>query len=191
MASLMTAQTNGPPSDELSLTQEAATNPEAFAELYRRHLRAVYRYHLVHTADVKDAEDLTSQTFLAALEGLRGFRGEGSFAAWLMGIASRKRAQLFRGRRPQVTLEALHELPSDDPPTDQAALQRLQMQSAARALRQINRQRAEAIILCAFAGLSCAEAGDILHKSEAAVKMLVARGLQELRERTSLSLEVE
>lgn len=191
MASLMAAQTNGPPSDELALVQEAAGNPEAFAELYRRHLRAVYRYHLVHTADVNDAEDLTSQTFLAALEGLRGFRGEGSFAAWLMGIASRKRAQLFRERRPQVPLEALHELPSEGPLTDQAALQKLQLQSVAQALRQINVGRAEAIILCTFAGMNCAEAGSILHKSEAAVKMLVVRGLQELRQRTSLSLEVE
>ncbi len=191
MASLMAAQTKSPPTDELALAQEAAANPEAFAELYRRHLRAVYRYHLVHSGDVKDAEDLTSQTFMAALEGLRGFRGEGSFAAWLMGIASRKRAQLFRGRRPQVPLEALQDLPDDDPPTDQAALQRLQLQSVREALRQINKGRSEAIILCTFAGLSPREAGDILHKSEGAVKMLVMRGLQELRERTSLSLEVE
>lgn len=191
MASLMAAQTYSPPSDELALAQEAAANPEAFAELYRRHLRAVYRYHLAHTADIKDAEDLTSQTFMAALEGLRGFRGEGSFAAWLMGIAVRKQAQLFRGRRPQVPLEALHELPNDDPPTDQTALQRLQLESVAQALKQINRGRAEAIILCTFGGLGFREAGEILHKSEAAVKMLVSRGLQELRERTSLSLEVE
>jgi DNA-directed RNA polymerase specialized sigma24 family protein len=36
-----------------------------------------------------------------------------------------------------------------------------------------------------------AEIGSVLNKSEAAVKMLVARGLQDLRERTSLALEVE
>ena len=35
------------------------------------------------------------------------------------------------------------------------------------------------------------EAARLLRKSEAAVKMLVSRGLQDLRERTSLALEVE
>jgi DNA-directed RNA polymerase specialized sigma24 family protein len=47
------------------------------------------------------------------------------------------------------------------------------------------------LILTYFGGLSQAETGRLLHKSEAAVKMLVSRGLQDLRERTSLALEVE
>ena len=51
------------------------SDPEAFAELYRRHVRSIYRYHLAHTGDIKDAEDLTSQTFMAALEGIRSYRG--------------------------------------------------------------------------------------------------------------------
>jgi DNA-directed RNA polymerase specialized sigma24 family protein len=42
-----------------------------------------------------------------------------------------------------------------------------------------------------FGELSMAETGRVLNKSEAAVKMLVSRGLQDLRERTSLALEVE
>jgi DNA-directed RNA polymerase specialized sigma24 family protein len=35
------------------------------------------------------------------------------------------------------------------------------------------------------------ETSRVLNKSEAAVKMLISRGLQDLRERTSLALEVE
>jgi len=191
MAASMTARPHSPPTDEFSLAREAAANPEAFAELYRRYLRPVYRYHLIHTADVKDAEDLTSQTFMAALEGLPGFRGEGSFAAWLMGIAAHKRALFFRSRRPQVPLDEFLDIPDASLSTDQAALQSLQLRAVAHALQQINSGRAEAIILCTFGGLTHREAGALLHKSEAAVKMLVARGLQELRQRTSLSLEVE
>jgi DNA-directed RNA polymerase specialized sigma24 family protein len=65
------------------------------------------------------------------------------------------------------------------------------LEAVARALRQISLDRAEALILTYFGGLSHAEAGRVLQKSEAAVKMLVSRGLQDLRERTSLALEVE
>ena len=89
MTTLMATHTKE--QDEIDLARQASRDVEAFAELYRRHLTRVYRYHLAHVGNVKDAEDLTSQTFMAALEGIRSFRGTGSFAAWIMGIASRKR----------------------------------------------------------------------------------------------------
>ncbi|MBI5295180.1 MAG: RNA polymerase sigma factor [Chloroflexi bacterium] len=190
MSLTMTAHTESPP-DEARLARQAIGNAEAFAELYRRHVTRVYRYHMAHTGNTKDAEDLTSQTFMAALEGIRSYRGEAPFAAWLMGIASRKRALFFRGMRPEVQIEAADQIPSPGLLPDQEAGQRLQLESVSRALKQISPERAEAIILTTFGGLKYAEAARLLRKSEAAVKMLVLRGLQDLRERTSLSLEVE
>lgn len=189
MTTLMATQTKE--QDETDLARQAISSVDAFAELYRRHMTRVYRYHIAHVGNVKDAEDLTSQTFMAAMEGIRSFRGSGSFAAWILGIASRKRLMFFRGRRPEVPLEAAVHYPSPGLPTDKAAAQRLQLESVSHALRQISTDRAEAITLTYFGGLSNLEAARILHKSEAAVKMLVSRGLQDLRERTSLGLEVE
>lgn len=183
-------QTIEPTPDE-QLAQQARLNQAAFAELYRRHATRVYRYHLARTGNVHDAEDLTSQTFLAALEGIRSFRGDGPFAAWLMGIASRRRALLFRGRRPEVPIEAALQIPTSGPSPESDASLRLQMESVSRALRQISRDRAEAILLCLISGLTCAEAARSMRKTEAAVKMLLSRGLRDLRERTSLKLEVE
>jgi RNA polymerase sigma factor (sigma-70 family) len=179
--------------DESDLVRQAFQDVEAFAELYRRNLTRVYRYHMAHVGNARDAEDLTSQTFMAALEGIRSFRGTGSFAAWLFGIASKKKLMFFRstGHRPEVTLEAALQTPSPEPPTDKAAYHRIQLEAVSRALRQISADRAEALILTYFGGLSQAEAGRVLNKSEAAVKMLISRGLQDLRERTSLALEVE
>ena len=191
MITIMTEKTQSTPADELSLAREAAVNADAFAELYRRHVTRVYRYHAAHTGNVKDAEDLTSQTFMAALEGIRSFRGDAPFAAWLMGIASKKRFLFFRGRKPEVPIEAALHIPSSSLPTDKAAFSRLQIESISRALKQISADRAEALILRFFGELSMAETGRVLNKSEAAAKMLVARGLQDLRERTSLALEVE
>jgi RNA polymerase sigma-70 factor (ECF subfamily) len=193
MITLMTEKTQSTPADETSLAREAAINADAFAELYRRHLTRVYRYHAAHTGNVKDAEDLTSQTFMAALEGIRSYRGDAPFAAWLMGIASKKRFLFFRerGRRSEVPIEAALQIPSPSLPTDKAAMSRLRIESISRALKQISADRAEALILRFFGGLSMAETGRVLNKSEAAVKMLISRGLQDLRERTSLALEVE
>ena len=191
MTTLMATQPESPPMDEIKLARDAVSNTDAFAKLYRRHVLRVYRYHMAHTGNVKDSEDLTSQTFMAALEGIKSFRGSGSFAAWVMGIASRKRLMFFRGSKPDVTLDAALHYPSPSLPTDKAANQRLQLESIARALRQIAPDRAEALSLSFFGGLSNLEVSRVLNKSEAAVKMLISRGLQDLRERTSLALEVE
>ena len=188
---MITSMTESPPMDENKLARDALANADAFAELYRRHVTRVYRYHMAHTGNVHDAEDLTSQTFMSALEGIKSFRGSGSFAAWIMGIASKKRLMFFRGSRPEVPLDAALHYPSPSLPTDKAATQRLQLESVSRALGQISPDRAEAISLTFFGGLSNVEASRVMNKSEAAVKMLISRGLQDLRERTSLALEVE
>ena len=192
MTTLMTIpKTQYPSLDDARLAQEARTDPQAFAELYRRHVRSIYRYHLAHTGNVKDAEDLTSQTFMAALEGIRAFRGTGPYITWLIGIASRKRALFFRGNKPPVSLEAALHLPTSGLPTEKAAARRLEMDQLFGALKTISQDRAEAIILCFFSELSTAEAGLALGKSEAAIRMLISRGLQDLRTRTSLALEVD
>ena len=191
MTTLMIEQTEHPPTDDRALVREAVTNADAFAVLYQQYVSRVYRYHMAHTGNIKDAEDLTSQTFMAALEGLRSYRGDGSFAAWILGIASKKRLLYFRGRRPEVPLEAALRVPSPSLTTDKAAYQRLRLESISRALKKIPKDRAEAVILYYFGELSNKEIGLVLHKSEAAVKMLVSRGLQDLRERTSLTMEVE
>lgn len=193
MTTLFAIQADSPPMDETKLARDAIANADAFAELYRRHVTRVYRYHIVHTGNVKDAEDLTSQTFMSALEGIKSFRGTGSVAAWIMGIASKKRLMFFRrsGSRPEFPLDAALHYPSPSLPTDKQATRRLELESVSRALKQVSPDRAEAIILSFFGGLSNTEISRVLNKSEAAVKMLISRGLQDLRERTSLALEVE
>lgn len=180
-------------SEEIGLARRALTDAAAFAELYQRNVTRVYRYHMAHCGSVKDAEDLTSQTFVAALEGIRSFRGDGSFAAWLMGIASKKRLMYFRGSgsRHEVPLEEAEHFPSTELSTDQSAIQRLQLDDISHALRQISADRADAIALSYFASLTNSEISQVMRKSEAAIKMLISRGLQDLRQRTSHALEVE
>lgn len=177
--------------DDASLAQHARAEPEAFAELYRRHVASVYRYHMAHTGDAHDAEDLTSQTFMAALEGIRSYRGAAPYIAWLMGIASRLRLRFFRRAKPEVPLEAALHIPTPSLPTEKLAARRLQRDQILAALKQLSSDRAESLILCFFSELSFAEAASVMGKSEAAVKMLVSRGLQDLRTRSSIALEMD
>jgi DNA-directed RNA polymerase specialized sigma24 family protein len=93
--------------------------------------------------------------------------------------------------RDEIPIEAAQQIPSSKLGTDQLANQRLRLESIIHALKQISPDRADAIALCFFSELTYVEAGLVLKKSEAAAKMLVTRGLQDLRERTSLVFEVE
>jgi RNA polymerase sigma-70 factor (ECF subfamily) len=175
---------------DLDLAKRTAHDPEAFTQLYHRYLTPVYRYHLARTGHVQEAEDLASQTFLTALESIGSFRGQGSFAAWLFGIASHKLADHFRRSHLELPLEEAEEVHSPLPLPEEAAHNRLQMAHVARVLRLISPERAEALVLCFFGGLSLREAAWSVGKSEAAVKMLVQRGLCDLQERLSAYVEV-
>ena len=187
----MNTPTQSQPTDDAALARQARIDSDAFAELYCRHVVRIYRYHLAHTGNIKDAEDLTSQTFMAALDCIHSFRGDGSFAAWIMGIAVRKKALFFRHRKLEVPLEAALHVPTPGLPTDKAAVQQMQIESVSRALRQISPDRGEALVLYFFGGLTSLEVSLVTGKSEGAVKMLLSRGLKDLRERTSLVLEME
>jgi RNA polymerase sigma-70 factor (ECF subfamily) len=180
----------GSTDDDMELARRASHDPEAFSELYHRYLTPVYRYHLARTGSVQEAEDLTAQTFLTALEAVASFRGQGSFKAWLFGIASHKLADHYRRRRDELSLDEAEDLHSPLPLPDEAAHNQLEMRRVARVLKLISPERAEALVLCLFGGLSLKDAARTVGKSEAAVKMLVHRGLCDLQERLAATLEV-
>ena len=50
----MNTVTQNQPTDDAELAHQAHTDPDAFAELYTRHVVRIYRYHLAHTGNVKD-----------------------------------------------------------------------------------------------------------------------------------------
>lgn len=80
-----------------SLTQQAA-----FAELYDRHERSVYRY-AARRLGLSQADDITSETFLVAFARRADFTGHDA-RPWLLGIATtlmhkfaRQEARAWRG----------------------------------------------------------------------------------------------
>lgn len=165
------------------LASMAQQDHAAFAALYRRHLARVFRYCVVRVGDTQQAQDLTAQTFLAALEHLDTYRGEGAFRAWLLGIAHNKVRDLFRSRSSTVSLEAALDIPSLVASPDRIVEGRLRLEQVMHTLAQLAPDRAEALALRIFAGLSVAEVGNLMGKSEAATKMLVHRGIRDLRTR--------
>ena len=175
--------------DDETLARRAVEEKPLFAALYQRYVTRVYRYQMARCGSAADAEDLCAQTFLAALENIHNFRGEGSFAAWLFGIARRKTALHHRSQRRLTGLEAAETLPDHALLPEQETSRRLLLQRVYAALGALPVERAEAVMLCAFGDLSSTEAGRVLGKSPAAVKMALSRGLHDLRQRLNWTNE--
>jgi len=168
-----------PATDDDALAVRAAGDPRAFAALYRRHLPRVYAYCRARLGSQADAEDVTSQTFIAAWEGLAGYQRRGKFVAWLLAIAHHKVIDHYRAHKPTLPLESAGPLATGLPHAEIEG--RLRDAAVVDALQRIAPERAEALALRLFAGLSTAEAAAVLGKSQPAVKMLVHRGLRDLR----------
>ena len=177
------ADASGAPDDELLATQAVASRA-AFAELYRRHADRVYRFCLGRTGSVYDAQELTADTFLSAMEGIRSYRA-GHFGAWLIGIARNKVALFYRRSKPTVALDESQPDFSPHAAVEQLVGRRIQMEKVAAALRAIAPDRAEALSLRVLGDLPTAEVARLMGKSEPAVRMLIHRGIADLRSRLS------
>ena len=173
-----------------TLAQHSFNEPEAFAELYRRHVARIYHFHLVRTGNVEDAQDLTSQTFLAALNSIQAFSGSGFFCGWLFGIARHKVADYYRSQRDEAHLEMIEDFSDPNPSPEEKVSPQLQLAQVSKALETLIPEQAEAILLRIFGELSASEVGKIMGKSEAAIKMLVCRGLKNLQIKLSPGIEV-
>jgi RNA polymerase sigma-70 factor, ECF subfamily len=185
---MVTTQTAEPPetavplSDETLLIQQAKQDLNRFGELYQRHVTQVYRYLLFRVGNVDDAQDLTSQTFMAAMQGLRRYRAEQPFIAWLLGIARNKTADFYRQRRPEREMELNEALPDYGDGVEELIGRQLAVEQVVQKLRILSPDRAEAVSLRLLAGLEVAEIAYLMEKNEAAVRMLVFRGLRDLQD---------
>jgi len=74
-------------SDEVLVAQVLDGQPEAFAELTRRHQRRVFRIGLGFLKNEEDASDFAQDVMLKAYTALASFRGASKFSTWLTRIA--------------------------------------------------------------------------------------------------------
>lgn len=157
-----------------------------FTAVYQQHVERIYRYHLARTGSLEDAQDLTAETFHAALESFPTFDpAQGCAAAWLAGIARHKLADHYRRSPRDVPIAQVEDQPDQAASPEEISAHRLQMAQVATALRSLPVDRADALSLHFFAGLSLSETAQVMRRSDQAVKKLVHRGLADLRRQLS------
>jgi len=162
----------------------AQKDPRAFGELYERYVDRIYSYIYHRVGNVHDAQDLTSRTFYRALSHLSDYQDKGvPFSAWLYRIAHNLVANWHRDRqrRPVVALdETLAGNLAHDHPEELAETHE-DVRLLREAIRELDGVRQELLVLKFSEGLSNAEIGRILGRSEGAIKSLYHRTLLAIR----------
>lgn len=176
-------------SDEELLAATAA-EPEAFAVLYRRHLRFVLAYLIRRTGRPDLAADLAAETFAAALEGAGRYRPEGASARpWLFAIASHKLADSARQGRVTAAARVALGMPARE--LHDRDLERAEEIVDARRLSasldglvaELPPEQRDALMARIVEERDYADIAGELACSQAVVRQRVSRGLHALRER--------
>lgn len=172
--------------DEQALVEQAKVDPEAFGLLYERYVDRIYHYVYYRTGNVHDAEDLTARVFYQALCHLPQYVYRGMpFSSWLYRIAHNLVANWHRdqSRQKVVSLERLAWIGSqgEEGPFQQVTRKERQAVLLA-AIRRLPADRQQLLILKFVERLSNAEIGQIMGRSEAAIKSLYHRTLAALRQ---------
>jgi len=171
-------------------------NAAAFEELvarYQGRLVTLFRHLL---GNHEQAEDLAQEVFLRVYRARGSYQPGAKFATWLFTIANHAAANALRdrSRRREVTLRSRDSGPLGARPLDRM-LQASSGQMPARqldkaearqivriALEALSERQRMAVLLSKFEGMSYAEIAEVMEISPPAVKSLLWRARENLRE---------
>jgi RNA polymerase sigma-70 factor (ECF subfamily) len=184
------------PDNEL-VARAKAGDLESFEALVSRHERRVYSLALRMLRHEQDAQDVTQTALLSALEHLDGFRGESSFGAWLLRIATHAALKIIRKRKGLATIslegatepgEETDAIPhpefiADWRQSPEELVHRNEVQRLLDdALDQLDEKHRLVFLLRDVQGLSVKETAQALGLSEANTKVRLLRARLRLRE---------
>ena len=169
--------------DEIVVDRATAGDREAFGELYDRCVRRVFRHVLYMVNDVDLAEDLTEQTFLRALEAIHRYERRGvPFLAWLLRIVRNLYLNDQRVQRNNSSIRKNWDGGIVVSPESYCEA-KLDGEEVWRAVRALDGDQRQVIVLRFMDGLSYADVARVLGKSVGAVRVAQYRALRALRRR--------
>ena len=157
---------------------------EAFSILYEENIKKIYNYIYYRTGNIHDAEDLTARVFQRALSHITKYkRTDVPFTAWLYRIAHNLVANWHRdsNRKREVPLEDHTDLKAKHDLPERAIEKKQEIEHLLNAIHKLSNDRQMVLILKYVEDLSNKEIGEIMGKTEGAIKSLYHRTLIELR----------
>lgn len=171
--------------EEEVLLRASQGDRDSFGLLYERYIDRIFNYVYYRTGNTHDAEDLTARVFQRAMNHIHNYTDRGvPFSAWLYRIAHNLIANWHRdrSRRQEIPLNEVPVLPSREDRPETTLVRSQEQDSLLRLIRQLPPERQTLLILKFVENMSNAEIGQIMGRSEGAVKSLYHRTLLALRD---------
>ncbi len=171
--------------EEEVLLHASQGDRDSFGLLYERYIDRIFNYVYYRTGNTHDAEDLTARVFQRAMNHIHNYTDRGvPFSAWLYRIAHNLIANWHRdrSRRQEIPLNEVPVLPSREDRPETTLVRSQEQDSLLRLIRQLPPERQTLLILKFVENMSNAEIGQIMGRSEGAVKSLYHRTLLALRD---------
>ncbi|MBN1565894.1 MAG: sigma-70 family RNA polymerase sigma factor [Anaerolineae bacterium] len=178
------ADRNYAEADDVQLADWAKDDTEAFGELYTRYIKKIYNYVYYRTGNHHDAEDLTSRVFYRALAHITNYQDRGvPFSAWLYRIAHNLVANWHRDRDRRKIIPLDDYITSDGGSNipESATESQEETEFLLKSIQDLPEDRQQLLILKFVERLSNAEIGEIMDRTEGAIKSLYHRTLLSLR----------
>ena len=177
---------------EDQLVERAKTDADAFGELYDHYFGQIYRFAYSRLRDQDAAEEVTQEVFMKALRAMPRYRPAGHpFSSWLYQIGSNAIADHFRQQRPQSSLDAAAEVADPARSVADRVVESSEARRVWAAIDSLPEQQRTAMTLKLGEDLKLAQIGEIMGKSEGAVKLLVHRGMIGVRQRLGVVVAAE
>jgi RNA polymerase sigma-70 factor (ECF subfamily) len=150
-----------------------------FEELYRSHVREVYRFAFYLTGNASDAEDVASETFVRAWTADAPAKAK-SLRAYLFAIARNLNRRRHTLTNREQSVEGLEETESGDLENEVAS--RIELESVVALLQLLPETDRAALLMRAFHDLPYEEIAAVLEISTASAKVKVHRARARLKE---------
>jgi RNA polymerase sigma-70 factor (ECF subfamily) len=172
-------------SDEIALKLAARGDSEAFGVLYKRYVGRIYSYIYYRTGNQHDAEDLTARVFFRALRHVENYTDRGlPLSAWLYRIAHNLVANWHRdnSRKREVPLDEIILVRHAGDLPEMVLIENEEKENLLKIIHRLPADRQQLILLKFVEHMSNAEIGQVMGRSEGAVKSLYHRTLLSLRD---------
>ncbi len=171
--------------DKQALVLASGGDKDAFGELYDEYAGRIYNYIFYRTGNQFDAEDLTARVFFRAMRHITNYTDRGvPFSAWLYRIAHNLVANWHRdnSRRQEVALDDGYRADTGEEQPEKTVMRGEDENALLRLIRNLPEERQQLLILKFVEHMSNSEIGQIMDRTEGAIKSLYHRTLIALRD---------
>ena len=183
-----------PASDATIMKRAAAGDESAFNYLAEKYHRPIHHFLYRMVRNQAIAEELAQEVFLRVYRSRESYRAEAKFTTWLYRIATNLAVNHARDSKQERAVQNVYldapdeqtgtrpDVACDEPSAEQRLLREERMKAIRAQVMALPERQRMAVVLHKYQGMDYREIGQVLKLSESAVKSLLFRAYQTLRE---------